>query len=238
MAAAFTDPIPAAKPLGFRFTVGGGKKVSRNCCAATVLPMVSVAVVTTFTRAPCRCARNTAKTCPSGAARRLGASGSRRTGGARCVSSECGFGHLMGFIRGASAVAECQGMFKMQHDLDKVRFGNHWHHWHHSQYSQECLQMHLRSQMLAACRLHYAARDARPRAGPEVHPRIPAHLPPASSNRRRVARRGCGACRSVSLASSVCRVVQLLVSETCDSAPDGDAVMDPIALCTACKSTQ
>jgi hypothetical protein len=24
---AFTDPIPAAKPLGFRFTVGGGKKV-------------------------------------------------------------------------------------------------------------------------------------------------------------------------------------------------------------------
>jgi hypothetical protein len=27
MTAAFTDPIPAAKPLGFRFTVGGGKKV-------------------------------------------------------------------------------------------------------------------------------------------------------------------------------------------------------------------
>jgi hypothetical protein len=31
MAAAFTDPIPAAKPLGFRFTVGGGKKVCCNC---------------------------------------------------------------------------------------------------------------------------------------------------------------------------------------------------------------
>ena len=44
MAAAFTDPIPAAKPLGFRFTVGGGKKVSRNCCAATVVPIASVAV--------------------------------------------------------------------------------------------------------------------------------------------------------------------------------------------------
>ncbi len=27
MTLAFADPIPAAKPLGFRFTVGGGKKV-------------------------------------------------------------------------------------------------------------------------------------------------------------------------------------------------------------------
>jgi hypothetical protein len=29
--------------------------------------------------------------------------------------------HCTRLIRGASAVAECQGMFKMQHDLDKVR---------------------------------------------------------------------------------------------------------------------
>jgi hypothetical protein len=32
MIAAFKDPIPAAKPLGFRFTVGGGKK-ARGCKA-------------------------------------------------------------------------------------------------------------------------------------------------------------------------------------------------------------
>jgi hypothetical protein len=145
------------------------------------------------------------------------------------VSLGCGFRHLMGCFRGASAVAECQGMFKMQHDLDKVGF---------------CITgitsilPYLTSASkctIAAHPLHYAARDARPRAGPEVHPRFPAHLPPAPSNRRRVVRRRGGACRSVSFASSVCRVAQSLVSETCDSAPDGDAVMDPIALCTACE---
>ena len=72
MTAAFTDPIPAAKPLGFRFTVGGGKKVRAKY------------------------GEDMPKWC-------------------REALRGIGFEE----DRGASAVAECQGMFKMQHDLDK-----------------------------------------------------------------------------------------------------------------------
>lgn len=53
-------------------------------------------------------------------------------------------------------------MFKMQHDLDKVRFCITGITPNRITYSHECLQMHLRSHLLAACRLHFAARDARP----------------------------------------------------------------------------
>lgn len=72
MTAAFADPIPAAKPLGFRFTVGGGKKVRAKY------------------------GEDMPKWC-------------------REALRGIGFEE----DRGASAVAECQGMFKMQHDLDK-----------------------------------------------------------------------------------------------------------------------
>ncbi len=70
-----------------------------------------------------RCAQSTVKTCPSGAVRRCEQSASKRTGGV-CDLWRGGSSvpHMLFFCfhRGASAVAECQGMYKMQHDLDKV----------------------------------------------------------------------------------------------------------------------
>jgi hypothetical protein len=159
MAAAFTDPIPAAKPLGFRFTVGGGKKVSRNCCAATVVPMVAVAAVySSAVQVRAKYGEDMPKWCRE-ALRSIGFEEDRwRAMRVFRMRSSPSYGLFQGRQRCSRVPGHVQ-------DAARPRQGwllHHWHHWHTS-FSHECLQMHLRSHPHATPPLHYAARDARPR---------------------------------------------------------------------------
>ena len=107
--------------------------------------------------------------------------------------------HCTRLIRGASAVAECQGMFKMQHDLDKVRaLHAPLQPSEHHGISMKCLDDNESPRRpLSQLRIHDQSDATRVtlKTGSQVHPRVPSHLPSPASHRQRGGRWRLVSCR-------------------------------------------